>query len=137
MPTHRTIDKIRVKREINALRQINPRISYDLNQGIVALEAWLFPAGWNPDTGVVLFDLPNNYPQSQPDVYIPSDMRFKGRRPMIMLLADKPGWSKHCIHNLRGRWDPNYHGMVTMLRMVKESFRRPNQSNPWGGKGYS
>lgn len=125
------MDKIRVMQEIRALEDVSPSITYDLDQGFVALEMWPFPRGWQPRTGAIVYDLPDTYPQGQPDAYIPDEMRFEGDRPRIMLRAGPPGWSKHCIHDLEDEWVPERHSMITMTRMIKESFKHPNDSDPW------
>jgi hypothetical protein len=117
--------------EVDALEDVCPSVAHDLDQQFVALEMVPFPAGWHPDTGAIVYDLPDTYPQEQPDAYLPDNMRFEGERPLIMLRAGPPGWSKHCIHNFRDKWVPEYHSLLTMTRMIKESLKHPNESNPW------
>ena len=126
------MDKIRIKREIRALAEICPSVTWDLeDEGIVALEQWLFPPGWQPRTSAIVYDLPDTYPQEQPDAYIPEEMQYNGSRPLIMLRAGSDGWSKYCIHDLSDNWVPEHHSLITMTRMIKESLKHPNSQDPW------
>jgi ubiquitin-protein ligase len=127
-----TIDKARVKTEIKILEEDGFSVQFDLDkENFVALEMLPFPRQWEPRRGALVFQLPDNYPLRQPDAYLPEFMQFKGERPMIMLDSGPNGWSKHCIHNLRDTWVPEYHTMVTMLRMIQQSLEYPNDSDPW------
>lgn len=66
-------------------------MSYDLNEGHVTLEVVPFPQGWAPRTGAIVYDLPETYPQEQPDAYLPEQMRYKGSKPLIMLRSGPDG----------------------------------------------
>lgn len=126
-----TMDKKRVLRESRALTDICQSVSYDLNEGHVALEMIPFPRGWAPRTGAIVYDLPDTYPQEQPDAYLPQQMRYNGSKPLIMLRSGPDGWAKHCIHDFSDKWVPERHTMVTMTRMIKKSLEHPNERDPW------
>jgi ubiquitin-protein ligase len=127
-----TIDKSRVETEIELLKNDGFAVQYDLDKkNFVALEMLPFPSGWNPDRGAIVFQLPDNYPLRQPDAYVPDHMTYEGQQPMIMLDSGPDGWSKHCIHDLRDKWVPEHHTMVTMLRMIQQSLEYPNDMDPW------
>lgn len=123
------MDRARVLNEIAPLADICESLEYDLDKGEVKLHGFEFPEGWTPSEGTIWFDLPETYPKSQPKVYIPERMRFKGGRPMTMLRQGPSGWSKYCIHEL-GDWEPKRHTLVTLTRMIVTSLNDPNTSNP-------
>ena len=125
------MDIKRVKQEIRALKAAFPSVVYDLDQGFVALEMFPFPPGWQPRTGAIVYNLPDSYPQRQPDAYLPEEMEYRSRRPMIMLDFGPEGWSKHCIHDLSDTWVPDQHSMITMTRLIEKSLEYPNSQDPW------
>lgn len=129
------MDEERVLLEIEALEKLTPSVRYNLRQRFVVLELWRFPQGWKPSTGAIVFKLPRTYPREQPTAYIPDHMRYNGKKPIIMLRSTEPGLAKHCIHNLRRKWVPEHHSMITMVRMMKESFKHPNSQDPWKTAG--
>ena len=124
------IDKQRVKIELRKLAETCQSISYDLDDGWVVLEGFPFPPGWEPRTGFIRYELPNQYPGGQPKAYLPENMRYQGSQPLIMLRSGPDGWSKHCIHDFSDEIT-NFHTLVTMTRMIKTSLRRPNSNDPF------
>jgi hypothetical protein len=130
------MNKAIAKEEIRKLKEFWPHVNYDLNAGLVTVERWPLPDGWNKDTTTILFELPPDFPNSQPAVYIPSHLRFNGKMARIQLASKRRGWNQHCIRQLRHVWNPDRHGMISMLKLIKQSFRRPNTQDPWKGAGF-
>jgi len=120
------MDKTRTLQDIFPLQK-RYVVDYDLEERKVVLEDLRFPAGWQPDAGDVLFKLPDDYPKSQPKVYVSGEMRYHGGRPENMYRSRK-GWAKWCIHQLK--WDRRRHTLVTVTRMLMTSLSDPNADNP-------
>lgn len=126
------IDQRRLKTEIGPLEDKFPNVESDLDAGWIRLEGVAFPKGWNHRVSMILLEVDDPYPGSQPEAFIPEKMRYKGEIPENMLLSPfKPGWSKLCIHNLADRFDPSYHTLVTMVRLVEVTLNYPNDENPF------
>lgn len=130
------MNEIPLKEDIDELQNFWPHVNFDINAGLVTVEKWPLPDGWNKDTTTILFEIPPDFPNSQPAVYIPSHLKFNGKKSKIQLLSKRRGWHQHCILNLRHVWKPKRHGLISMLKLIKQSFRRPNTSDPWNGDGY-
>jgi hypothetical protein len=123
------MNRDRIRAELITLAEICAAVDYDLVDGTVLLQQYPLPDGWNAGTATIWFDLPPAYPTEQPDVYIPEDLRFRGKRPLIMMNRGPDGWSKYCIHKLHD-WDPRRHTLVTLTRMIDTSLHNPNSNNP-------
>jgi ubiquitin-protein ligase len=120
----------RLKTEIKNLpNNVCTDIHSDLEHGYVGLEGFAFPEGWEPRKARIVFDVPEEYPNKQPLVYLREEMRYHGEKPEIMMNRGPDGWSRHCIHKLHD-WNPNRHTLVTILRMVHSSLKSLNSSNP-------
>lgn len=104
-------------------------ISYDLDDGTVALKNYQFPGGWQPATSHIVFDLPDTYPNQQPTVYLREELEYHGGRPRIKMATGPDGWSKYCIHRIRD-WEPQRHTLATLIRMIDNSLHDPNSTNP-------
>lgn len=125
------VDKLRVKREILALREVCQVVDYDLDSREVILRKIWFPDGWKPRYGDIQFKLGRNYPANQPAAYMSEDLLYNGEVPHIKLNSGPDGWNKHCIHDMADEWVPDRHSMVSMLKLMRKSFRYPNQRQPW------
>lgn len=120
----------RLKHELLALTDLCNEVQISAANRQIILREFPFPPGWNRRTATVMYRLPPTYAQEQPDAYLEEDLRYHGERPMIMLRGDLPGYSKHCIHHFADEWRP-HHTIVTMMKMIKQSFRYPNKKDPW------
>lgn len=127
-----TIDEVRVLKEAEALNDVCNNAFYDRDEQFVALEGFPMPRGWDPSRTAIIFDLPETYPGGQPDVYFPKEQEYRGTSPMIKLdHRGPPGWSEHCINDMDDNLVPEFHSLVTFLRLINESFKKPNKRNPW------
>jgi len=41
------------------------------------------------------------------------------------------GWLRHHVDGLNTYWRPDYHTLVTMTKMLKDSLNEPNKCKPW------
>lgn len=122
------IDKKRVKIELRTLAEICQELTWDLNEGWIEMHGLTFPPGWNPRIGALRFELPDTYPGNQPNAYLPAKMRYRGRRPHIMLRSGPPGWSKFCLHRLD--LDANFDTLVSLVRLIEKAVERPHSKTP-------
>ena len=128
------MNKARVLREVKALRDVCRAVKYDLNNRYVILGDIPFPQEWSPRVGAIRFELPPNYPADIPRAFMPAKMTYRGRSPEIKLDHRGPdGWSAHCIHygSFKDQWVADRHSMVTLLRMIQQSLKNPNDGDPW------
>lgn len=125
------MDEARVEKEFEALAETFSSAALDLDEGVIVIQDFRWPDGWNRQVAPLIFDLPATYPAQQPAVYFQSDMRYRGERPKIMLKSKKPGFAKHCIRNFSDEWVPARHTVITIAEMVKKSLEHPNSSDPW------
>lgn len=123
------MNRDRIRRELAPLSETCAAVNYDSRAGTVILQQYPLPDGWNAETTTIWFDLPSTYPTEQPAVYIPEDLQFHGKRPMIMMNRGPDGWSEYCIHELHD-WEPRRHTLVTLTRMIDTSLHNPNSNNP-------
>ncbi|MFB6171105.1 MAG: E2/UBC family protein [Haloarculaceae archaeon] len=96
--------------------------------GEVRIEKFRFPSGWSPRRADVIFDLPDDYPQNQPMVYISGDLRWEGDRPHTMYPPRRHGeerFARYCIHELS--WDPREDDLETLLDTLEVSLRDPTK----------
>lgn len=107
------------------LRELKKHCDVDHDPGLswVVVKQVDFPSGWNPGQGDILFKLPKTYPLVQPKVFMPDKMRYNGKRPHIMLRGP-PSWSRFCLHDFE--FNPEYHTLITVLRMIKKSLEHPH-----------
>jgi hypothetical protein len=98
------------------------------DEGEVRIEKYQFPDGWSPRRGNIVFDLPDDYPQNQPMVYIQGDLRWKDDRPHTMYppkLHGEERLARYCIHELT--WDPQEDTLVSMLDVLEISLQDPTK----------
>jgi hypothetical protein len=119
-------NRARVYNEATNLSQ-EYRVSFDLDTGEVTLKNVLLPEGWSPRHAErILMDIPNSYPSEMPEVYVSSDLSYQGSRPHILLSTRKRGYYRFCLHDVE--WQPDKHGLASLLRLLMHSFRNPTES---------
>lgn len=93
---------------------------------------------WTTATTTLLFILPQNYPTTQPKMYIKENLKPRdGITAEHVLLASEKmrnvviggPWDWFCVHRLN--WDERRHTMVTLTGMFKEWLKSPDIDNPW------
>jgi hypothetical protein len=117
------MDEQRVHNEIDELRR-DYRVKASLKKGYVMITRFGYPEGWSPRTAPLFYSLPPTYPRRPPDVYLPPDMRFRGRGVEHMLPPNDDGWYKWCVERLD--WKPRHHDLITMTELMKRSLSNPN-----------
>jgi len=94
----------------------------------VRIDKFRFPPGWSPRRADIIFDLPDDYPQNQPMVYIQGDLRWEGDRPHTMYPPKKHGreerFARYCIHELS--WDLREDDLVSLLDTLEVSLQDPS-----------
>lgn len=120
------MDKQRVWNEKEALQEQYP-VAFDLNSGDLRVQLKL-PSGWNESEAWVWVDLPETYPQSQPEVYISDELRYHGEEPRTMLDCQRDGWARYCIHGIE--WNSDRHTTNTIIRLLATSLKAPNKRRP-------
>ena len=104
-------------------------LAWDLvDEREVRIEKFRFPPGWKPQRANIIFDLPVDYPQTQPTVYIQGDLQWQGERPHTMYppkLHGEERLARYCIHELG--WDPSTDDLVSMLDTLEISLQDPTK----------
>lgn len=118
----------RIHKEITALRDMFDSIDYNPADGTVIVRDYRFPEAWTPETGDIMLDLPEIYPQVSPRVYVPDDLRLHGEIPPIICRAAPDGWSR--FDNRCQQWVPDRHTVITVLRWLDAEFRRNASDDP-------
>lgn len=120
------LNRARVYNEVQNLAT-KYRVKYDLEEGEVVLKNVRLPDGWRPRRADrVLIDIPRTYPAEMPEMYLPSDLSYKGDRPHILLPTSKMGYYRFCLHDVE--WNPEKHGLASVLRLLMHSLRNPRTS---------
>jgi len=103
------------------------RVSFDLDAGEVVLKNVLLPEGWSPrHADQILIDIPGTYPSEMPEVYVSGNLSYNGSNPHILLSTVKRGYYRFCLHDVE--WQPDKHGLASLLRLLMHSFRNPTES---------
>ncbi|WP_222913417.1 hypothetical protein [Natrinema sp. SYSU A 869] len=130
MSRYQAMNEDRIITEARALADLCPAVDFDLTTGEIMLYDFPLPTGWNQDRTRLWFQLPEEYPATQPDAYLPADLRYQDKKPYVLLFGRGPDdWAQHCIHELHD-WEPRRHTLVTLTRMIATSLSQPNSSNP-------
>lgn len=110
-------------------------VYYSEGERRVEVQSYPFPEGWEPRVGALRYDLPNNYPQSMPTVYVPTESRYRGSSPLHhrrhIHPEDDDGWAKWCIEDHEATWQPAEDTLVKLTQMMRASLTYPNADNPF------
>jgi hypothetical protein len=105
-----------------------PSIANDLSSVIV--HDFVLPPGFNRQTMDVLIELPRDYPLTPPGlakrVYLPNDLRYRGRKLVDLHLWTTPGWGNwayFCYNRIN--WDPQRDDLVRFLEMIRADLTDP------------
>ena len=96
------------------------------------IQNFRLPPGFSRNETGVLLEVPTDYPFSPPAVgssmlYLPPNLRFKGRRLRDFHAEVNPGWGNwgwFCYEDIR--WDPHRDDLVRFLEMVRQDLTDPN-----------
>lgn len=111
------MSKAQLVNEVYALSTVRI-VSFDIEDRWVEVKDVPTPDGWSPDTIDIRFELPEEYPEHQPHVYVPEELRFRDQRPQLMApaaLDEARDWCPLSINT--AAWSPN-HTLRSALAMV-------------------
>lgn len=123
--THRK--RRRIQQEIATLRETyTVRIDTEAN-GIV-LEDFRYPANWQPRTAPVMLRVTPLYPHEQPSIYISADITCQ-QTVTHAWATHHDAWLRWCFHPLA--WDGTEHDLETILDLIYQSLKHPNDPDPF------
>jgi len=117
----------RVREEVADLNDSWP-VKWSANDQYVMVTQFRYPEGWSPRTAPLFFSLPDDYPVSPPDVYLPPDSRYEGETIFRMYGPNDDGWWKWCIIQLG--WNPEDFDLRTLSELMRTSLADPDDATP-------
>ena len=117
------MDDHQLLRDLSVLADEYPiRVNPDRTVDLVRLE---YPTDWNPKRGTLRLVIHDDYPMSPPEVHIPTEMRWRGRRNIIRKKRSQfDGWNRWCVRF--AGWEPRRHTLVTVARAMMVSLSDPS-----------
>ncbi|MFC4248719.1 hypothetical protein ACFOZ7_17600 [Natribaculum luteum] len=130
MNVERTVSELQELRETLAERG-QVRVSHDLkNRGVIRIDGLEFPPGWETHDGsrrgAILLDLPEEYPQYRPQIYVTEAMQFRGNRPPVMAPERFDGggrWALVDVFATEAEWDPETDDLTTVVEALERRLR--------------
>lgn len=117
-------------RFIDDLRQLSYiyRVAVDDDYDYMIIGNFNLPPGYNRGQIPIKLKIPLRYPESAPGVgdaklYVPSDLRYKGRTPQDFHDWGKDQWAWWCYERID--WDPCRDNLITFFEMLRAHMTNP------------
>lgn len=119
-------DNARLFEEVQKLKEKWPVTWYREPCNEVEIANLRTPTGWSPARITVIYDLPADYPDTPPEIYLPDEMEYhdeQSGRPHILLRTSRQDCYHMCLHD--HAWDPSKHTLVSMKKLLMEGLNNP------------
>jgi hypothetical protein len=127
------MDRARAMEEAMALSHETP-VRPELADHRIIVDGIQTPPGWHPDAVPVRVDLPETYPEHQPQLSVPETLRYTDTRPSLMAPeagGDHQEWCPVTLPISSDLWDPEKHSFVLLIQcLVAVMEQWPSDSQP-------
>lgn len=115
-------------RIINEIYKISTEtmVKFNIKDGWIIVEDLQTPEGWNPERIDLRLEPPDDYPAHPPVVYVPDELCYEGKRPLIMMppaTAADPDWCQLDVGlGTQVEWEPTCHTLGTVVKLVLQTL---------------